>query len=1358
MTAPSTSRILDTMGLGLTTAYQRGLERLTLPLGATDGTGTTTVAPYDFLAYQNRYGGALPQSPRYLLVPLQPQTDPATVRVWFTRDAGQPEESADVMLPGGWPIGRGVVIPVPGPAASIGNTLRLTRLQPRPPASQDAASWQIVALLGNLAKLLWVAGAEHEEIAAQLTDVAAQRNAPTAHDGSLDLLGRDLCVPRFPPRPHTFDPDTIALYHLDDRPVPPQPEVTTVADDRTRYQPTGHSGQNATGRSGRAGRFSGAFEFVAGAPGGITVADHADFALPATASFTAEAVIKPDRSSNGTGAVLAKRSVLNTTAGTGWALTVGSFRGIDRNLRFSLSDGTRTVELFADVDLGDGTFHHVAAVVDRRTGPPAATFGLLYVDGAVMAHAQLDPLGALTSTEPVRIGFGRESVANVLTDAPYAGLVDEVRLSRVARRSFHPVVGEGDDEYRRRLAVFQRWLVPTPAALQAALDEMAGPVNGDPRPFVVDEAADPLVMGTLPIRVLPGPLPPGRCLSADGDPRATEAAAVGTVEDESGFDEAWLRRHEDRPGLDFGGIENHRLMLWSVRAALGRLLDRLAGVPGKLVVARAYDPAAADLYRVGRALLLRHETLDPGELAVHAYAAGFGFVCRTGTGHVHVAQPRADAFRVTPFPAGADYLPDVVEGDTLTLGLDPDPAVHADAEVSWSVARCGPGLATLTPAAGKKATLRAADAGELSVHAEVHRRRRTAGGSRRVRIGLSDTSLGTGESIGRDGNRGVSETAAAGLPQDDFDELYLVTRVDDYLRVHTNVGYAGIPARRMQRITAAALDRLLDLLAGSPGVLTVVTAYDPAGAGLLAQGRALRLRHSVLTASALAARAFAAAFDYVSVEPGAPPTVRVAVASGEQVAVLGPAEVRVGQAVTVSVDPQAAPAGVAFAPDGTRAYVTDRGSARVTALTLTASGPGAVPDLALERSARVLATPGAAAVAAGKVYVAQELPALISVLDAPTLATTSLMKTGPRPAAMAAAGSRLFVACAGDRTLRAYDTGTQQQLGNVVLPDVPRWIAVVPGGASLYVVLDGDRFCQVDQTTLAVGALVATGAGAAYAAVTPDGKKLYVSCDADDPVNATGTVRVYTTSTNAPAGVVAGFPREAAPGALAVGADQKYLYVATSGPGRTHVVDLATDALLPQLFTPGGSSTWLATSPAAATYAPCFVAVSAVAATVTLGDPAPLGQTPVRPPGIVTTVGLGSGAGERLAWAVVPFSRGRVAPSSLVSPTMSVTGREPGDALLRVTSVRGDHLLPYQCEVRLKPALDADPAVTLSKDQYDLVMNVLNWFHPIGVEVRTDRLRAHVVELGVADADLFPGYTFPSYRNPGLPMPGPTQG
>jgi sugar lactone lactonase YvrE len=1361
---------LDSMQQGLTAAYRRGMERMTLALGGTDGAGITAVAPYGFDGYQSRYAGALPQSPRYLLVPQAALVEPATVRVWFTRAGGGPEESVDVPLPAGCPAGRGVAVPIPGAAASIPNTLRLTRFQPRPPAAPASGGWQLVALLGNLAKLLWVVGDEHIELGGQLADVAAQRNAATAHGASLDLLGRDLSVPRFPPRPYTWDPDTIALYHLDDVPASGQPEVVTVGDDRARYQPTSHPGQNTGGRGGQPGRFARAFGFAAGPQANVTVPDHADFALPAGSSFTVEAVIKPDRAGTGTGTVVAKRTPLNTAAGVGWALTVGSYRGIDHNLRFSLSDGSREIELFADVDLADGVFHHVAAVVDHRAGPPVTTTGLLRVDGAVLARAQLAPLGALTSPEPVRIGWGRESVGNVPTDAQYVGLVDEVRLSRVARSSFHPVTGEGDDEYRRRLQVFQRWLVPTPDALRAALAEVTGPVAGNPRPFVVDEGIDPLVIGTLPLRVLPAPLAPGAGIAADGDPRSTEAAAVGVAEDEPDFDPAWLRRQEDRTGLVFeaesGGVENHRLMQWSARAALGRLLDRLGAVAGSLRVLRAYDPEATGLHRIGRALLLAHETLGPGELAVHAFAAGFGWVRRTGAGEVYVAQAAADSFRILPAAAGSTVqLPDVVEGADLALALDPDPALFADAEVQWSVARCGPGAAGVT-LVGKTAVLRGLAAGDLSVHAEVSRGRHTAGGSRNIRIGLSDSSLAAGQSIAGDGTRGGTEAAAAGAPQDDFDELYLITRTDDFLGQHTNVSYGTDPAtRRMQRVTGQALDVLLGLLTGA-GTVTVVKAYDPAGAGLLAQGRALWLRHSTLPAPALAARAFAAGFDYVRVDPGVPQTVQVAVAAGEQIGVVGPAEVPVGAPVTVSVSPQADPSAVLLSADGSRAYVADRASARVTAFAVTASPPGTFPALTLARSARVAATPAALAVAAGHLYVAQELPGVISVLDPATLAAGAPISTGPRPVALATAGTRLFVACAGDNTLRAYDTGTGAQVASGVLPDVPLSLAVVPGGSTLYAVLAGNRFCPVNQTTLAPGAPVASGAGARYAVVSPDGSKLYVSCASDDAVNGTGTVRVYLTATNAQTKIINGFPAQAAPAALAVSADRKYLYVATSGPGRVHVVDAATDSLLAPVFTPAGPTRWLATSPAAATYLPAVVAVSA--GTVVLGDPAPLAQSPQRAPRVMTAVGLGSGAGERLSWATVPFSRGQVDLSSLVSPTIQVTGEEPGSTLVRAVSVRGDHLLPYQFEVRLVPALDADPTVTLSKDQYDLVMNVLNWFHPIGVEVRTDRLRAHVVELGAADADLAPGYTFPAfrtsaprtsaYRTPGLPSPGPTQG
>ncbi|GAA5033349.1 LamG-like jellyroll fold domain-containing protein [Actinopolymorpha pittospori] len=1347
MTGPTA--VLDSMQLGLTAAYQRGMERLTLPLGGTDGAGITTVPAYDFGSYRSRYAGRLPQSPRYLVVPQAPPTVPATVRVWFTRDAGLPEESVDVVVPAG--AAAGVAVPL-GAAAAITPTLRLTRFQPQPPADQTAAAWQLVGLLGNLAKLLWVIGAEHAELGALLTDVAAQRNAATAHGASLDLLGGDLWVPRFPPRPYAWDPDTIALYHLDDRPSGGQPEVVTVADDRARYESTSHPGTNSGGRSGQPGRFSYAFGFSTRSPAQVTVPDHADFALPAGSGFTVEAVVKPDRAVTTPGAVVAKRNPLNAPAGTGWALTVGSYRGIDHNVRFSVADGSREYELFADVDLADGRSHHVAGVLDRTGG----TTGRLYLDGALVANSRFEPLGALTSAEPLRLGRGNELVANTPTDAQYAGLIDEVRLSTVARSSFHPVVGEGDDEYRRRLRVFQRWLLPTPDALLNALTELVGPVGGDPRPFVLDEGVDPLTTGTLPMRVLPGPFAPGAGIAADGDVHSTEAAAVGVVEDESGFDPAWLRPHENRPKLDFGGVAEHRLMQWSVRAALGRLLDRLAPVTGSLRVLRAYDPEAGDLSRIGRALLLAHETLPPGELAVHAFAAGFGWVRRTGSGEVHVAQAAADSFRILPAPAvSGTALPDLIEGGTLTLSLDPDPGPLADAEVRWSVSRCGPGEAAVT-LAGKKAVLQGVAAGTLSVRAEVVRRRHTAGGSRTVRIGLSDTALGVGGSITGDGTRGVAEAAAAGAPHDDFDEVYLVTRTDDLTGEHPNVAYGTDPAnRRMQRVTGLALDRLLGLLTGA-GAVTVVKAYDPAGAGLLAQGRALWLRHSTLTAPALAARAFAAGFDFVRVDAGPPQTVQVAVSAGEQIGVTGPAEVAVGTAVTASASPQADPSAVAFAADGSRAYVANRASARVTALTLAGTAT-AFPALTLDRSAWVQATPVALAFAAGKLYVAHELPGTVSVLDPVTLAPTGTqISTGPQPVALATAGTRLFVGCAGDRTIRAYDTGTGAQVATGTVPDTPLSLAVVPGGSTLYAVLAGNRFCRVDLTTLVAGAAIATGAGAAHAVVSPNGAKLYVSCAADDPADRTGTVRIYQTATNTQSKVVDGFPADAAPGAMAIGADGRFLYVATSGPGRVHVLDAATDTLLAPVFTPAGPTRWPATSPAGAAYPAAVVAVSA--GTVVLGDPAPLGQTPQRAPRVMTAVRLGSGAGEQLSWATVPFSRGQVELSSVVSPTIRVTGAQPGSTLVRVVSVRGDHLLPYQFEVRLVPALDADPTVTLTKDQYDLVMNILNWFHPIGVEVRTDRLRAHVVELGSADADLAPAYTFPQYRFPGLPAPGPTQG
>jgi hypothetical protein len=360
--------------------------------------------------------------------------------------------------------------------------------------------------------------------------------------------------------------------------------------------------------------------------------------------------------------------------------------------------------------------------------------------------------------------------------------------------------------------------------------------------------------------------------------------------------------------------------------------------------------------------------------------------------------------------------------------------------------------------------------------------------------------------------------------------------------------------------------------------------------------------------------------------------------------------------------------------------------------------------------------------------------------------------------AIAADGTSLFVGCAGDTTLREYDTGTNQQVASLSLPGVPQSIAPVPGGASLYVVIDGDRFCQVNRASLTLaGPPVSTGSGAAGAVVTADGQRLYVACSTDNPGNGTGTVRVYTTSNNQQATVITGFPRGTAPAVVTMGPDQKYLYVATPGPspadGRVYVVAIPANVLLSQVFTPGAGTSGLATSPSAAPYQQCLLAVSAAAGTVTLGDPAPLSLAQPEPPTVVASVALGSGAGEQLGWSTVPFSSGQVTLSSLVTPTVQITATAPGTALVRALYVRGRHLQPYQFEVRLNQNLDPQASVTITKDQYDLVMNALNWFHPIGVEVRTARLRAHVVELSALNADLFPEYTYPVYRRTGLVLP-----
>ncbi|NML51607.1 hypothetical protein HHL19_21790 [Streptomyces sp. R302] len=1394
---------LTVMRGALPAPYDRGMERVTVPLDAQRENGTIPVRTYDFEGYAHHYGRP-PASPRYLLTPRQDITAPLAVEIVFTRDDGTTTEDVTVRVPAGHPAHGAVTIPIPGRAADLTDRLRLVSLTPRDPGGPvTTVTWEVTALLGNLAKLLWVIGAEHETVAAQLHDVTAQRDTETAHGASLDLLGLDLGAPRFSPRPHTVDDDTIALFHLDDLPPlddqglsTPGAEVPTV-EDAAAPDTDGREGVNRGAHSGRTGRFAHAFAFGPGASA-ITVAHSTAFALPAGAPFTVEAIVRPDRATTN-GPVVAKRERLDTPGSKGWALVIGTFRGIDRNLRLSLSDGGTQIDLYADRDLADGSFHHIAGTLAHTDTTSTV---VLHLDGREAArHVTARPLGELTSAAALVLGQGEKDLADgTTTTLQYRGLLEEVRLSSTARDTFAPVTGEADEQYRRRLRIFHRWLLPTPDALQAAVNAVAGPIadSDDPAPFVVREQTRPVVAGGQLLRVLPKTLPVSQSIAADGTLGAPEEAAVGTAaRDEPDFDSAWLISHPDLPGLTFADDEDARRMQLTVVRALDALVERLAPNAGPLHVLKAYDPApdATGLHGVGRAVLLtltETSAVDAARLGALAHAAGFGWVRHTREGDVYAAQPRGDAFGITTAASAATGLgpgtgpgpdagrgtapgaglPDVVEGDALTLRVEPDPSRLRDAEIRWSVLRSGAGDAAFLP--GEPGTLHALAAGDVAVRVEVAYRGHVGSGTGRVRIGLRDTALSAGESISGTGRHGATEAAAAGPPTPDFDPRMLRLRTDDLNRPPRPVDYGPGPGhanRLMQRATGEALGRLLDLLAPADGSLIVLASYAAPEAGrpaadrapppdpdaaLHAQGRALRIRHSTLTASALAARAFAAGFDHIRVDPATPgetETVRVAVRPGEQLTVTGPREVTVEESVPFEVAPAAAPAAACFAADGSRLFLADPGSHRITSVTLTEVEGQPHPDLAPGASRRVAPFPGALAFGGDRLFVAHERLGRVAVLGPVDLEPADPPELlCPRPAALATDTDRLYVGC-GDAKLRAFDVTAGRADTPLDLPAAPRYLAVAADSPSLYALLADGRWCRVERATLMLRETVATGDPKARSlAVTADGEKLYLISPGAGTAGG-GRVLLYHPPDATPKVVLADFPPGTVPVALSLSGDEKLLYVATAGSpsavGQVLLVDTAADVRLPQVFSPGRGGPALAASPAAAPYPPCLVMAPRRSGTVLLADPAPLGADPAAPPRLAAEVPLGTGLGEELVWSSTPDGPGTAEPTTPQAPVCTVAGVTPGRVLLRATYLPDEGLLPYRCEVDLKPgATGSGASVTkksITKEQYDLILNVLNWFHPVGVECDTARLRT-LAGLDDQDTERPRLHTFPTYH------------
>ncbi|MFF0492148.1 LamG-like jellyroll fold domain-containing protein [Nocardia sp. NPDC004068] len=1298
---------VDRMAGTLTTPFAAGADCLPLRYRGGEATTSATFAPYDFAEHRARFGTE--PRVRYLVRIIGPVADDLSLRITYTT-GGTANSVVTLDIPTDTAIGASLLVPLGADAA----TAVLRSAAVTGPSAETTptvkGTFEFTALLGDLAALLWVLGGARDELAAELRRVRQQRTVAAATGLSLDLIGSDLSIPRFPPLPYGVTEDTIALYHLDDSGAP-----TVVADATALYTDATHPGQRApsvvTGVDGRFGsgmRFDGS--------GDIRVDDHTDFALPDTASLTAECFVRPVAGAP-TGSVLSKHGDLDPAA-PGWSLHVGAFRGIERNVLLTLSDGTSagTLSLYADVSLDTDRFHHLAAVLDRERAEAR-----LYVDGVRRASAAAK-LGALTNVSPLRIGYA----GGAAVSGPFSGTIDEVRISRAALAAFAPVLGEDDESYRRRLAVFQRWNLPTPAQITARVNEVVGEIEGYPDPITVSDSFDRVATGLHSVTIRPVSLPPGATVDARGRATTTEAQVCGTVADDR-FDPRWLVPYRPSVTITIDGDGRVRESLRGPLDALIQLLLDDGGVAFADVHLAAFDPSADTLRAVGRAVIFRCPPGYRNRLGALAHRSGFSWVWhRADTGEIYASVADRSAVRILG-PAGAWYGKDTAAGRSYPLSLAPAPP--KESEVRWSVLQAGPGRAWLDidPAADT-VELTTLAPGEITVKAEVRLGGSVYSATRRITVG-TDT-VGEGVSIGSDGTYGVPESVAGSPDDSAYSPEHLVAVSDPALTV-------AVPgSNRFQGSVAVRLGRLLTVIRRmsrvTPNVLDpirLVSGWSAGGAGLDGVGRAFTLDGGDrgLSPVSLAAIAQGVGFDYVRNTGTA---VRIAHRGGRHLAVSGPSEVEVGTTASLGVLRHDNPVGAVLA--GSTVCVVNQGNAAVALLDST-TGTLVGDHIAVDPlPVGIAASPDGRTVytaSAGNLSLTA-----ISVPDRAVRATTPRTFLPSAPVAIVGHPTRPLLVVLASSWVVTVDADSLALVGQWPIPGSVqgRALALDPVGGTAWIVCDDKTLRGVDIASGTWRSPV-TLPGVPLA-VTASGTAVYVT--------GTGTVWAFDAKTGAPIATYSvpdAFPSRA-------WADDR--------AGCVYVGGWETDRVF-RLKPLGGGSFELATCTTPGTPVALLPFGGPILAVVSgdLGNERGDAVVTVAGPGPTLPVTaqwpLAAAGGVRLVWSLVTADEAAAALDGSTGELTRLTASSAGAAQVRVREPETGNASYVGRVDLIQPLLDLEAAGTtirIRRGQYERLMNVLNELHPIGVEFRTDRIRARVPELRSGDLTAFPAYTYPTYR------------
>ena len=246
--------------------------------------------------------------------------------------------------------------------------------------------------------------------------------------------------------------------------------------------------------------------------------------------------------------------------------------------------------------------------------------------------------------------------------------------------------------------------------------------------------------------------------------------------------------------------------------------------------------------------------------------------------------------------------------------------------------------------------------------------------------------------------------------------------------------------------------------------------------------------------------------------------------------------------------------GVTFSPDGTFAYITNRGSTTVSKLDLSSNSIVSTINVGSGPIGVAIAPDGS------KAYVTNGRDSTISVVDVASGTEVGTIPSGSNVFRVVfnAAGTRAYVGVDGADQAQIIDATLNSEMARISVGNSSGGVALTPDEATLYVSAwsDGD-VSIIDLSTNTVRKRLSIGPGAMGVAAHPDGSKVYVS--------SSRGVSIIDTETEVVVGEVAGvtgtYP-------LAIAPDGGEVYAA-SGGGTVYVIDTATATLTRTISTGG---------------------------------------------------------------------------------------------------------------------------------------------------------------------------------------------